>query len=82
MYRLIQKALDEQLSYTPEKITRNRKPLDQPAPLSATWELSFEPNNRFRVLYEVEVAEQIVSILAIGIKEGIKLFIGGEELFI
>ena len=75
MYRLIQKAIDEQLSYTPEKITRNRKLLDQHAPFSTTWELSFGPNNHFRVLYEVEVAEQIVSILAIGIKEGNKYFL-------
>jgi mRNA-degrading endonuclease RelE of RelBE toxin-antitoxin system len=77
-HRLIQKTIDEQLSYTPEKRTRNRKPLDQPAPFGATWELRFGPNNRFRVLYEVD-EEQIVWILAIGIKEGNKLLIGGEE---
>jgi mRNA-degrading endonuclease RelE of RelBE toxin-antitoxin system len=78
-HRLIQKTIDEQLSYMPEKITRNRKPLDQPAPFGATWELRFGPNNRFRVLYEVEAEEQVVWVLAIGIKEGNKLFIGGEE---
>ncbi len=78
-HRLIQKTIDEQLSYTPEKKTRNRKPLDQPAPFGATWELRFGPNNRFRVLYEVEAGEQIVGVLAIGIKEGNKLLIGGEE---
>ncbi len=77
-HRLIQKAIDEQLSYTPEKRTRNRKPLDQPAPFGATWELRLGPNNRFRVFYEVD-EEQIVWILAIGIKEGHKLLIGGEE---
>ncbi|HXV97071.1 MAG TPA: type II toxin-antitoxin system RelE/ParE family toxin [Anaerolineae bacterium] len=78
-HRLIQKTINEQLSYTPEKITRNRKPLDQPAPFEATWELRFGPNNRFRVLYEVEEEEQIVWVLAVGIKEGNKLVIGGEE---
>jgi mRNA-degrading endonuclease RelE of RelBE toxin-antitoxin system len=78
-HRLIQKAIDEQLSYTPEKRTRNRKLLDQPAPFGATWELRFGPNNRFRVLYEVDGGEQIVWVLAVGIKEGNKLFIGGEE---
>lgn len=78
-HRLIQKTINEQLSHTPEKPTRNRKQLDQPAPFGATWELRFGPNNRFRVLYEVEVTEQIVWVLAIGIKEGNKLFIGGEE---
>jgi mRNA-degrading endonuclease RelE of RelBE toxin-antitoxin system len=77
-HRLIQKTIDEQLSYTPEKRTRNRKPLDQPAPFGATWELRFGPNNRFRVLYEVE-EEQIVWILAIGIKKGNRLLIGREE---
>lgn len=78
-HRLIQKAIDEQLSYTPEKRTRNRKLLDQPAPFGATWELRFGPDNRFRVLYEVDGGEQIVWVLAVGIKEGNKLFIGGEE---
>ena len=78
-YRLIQKHLDEQLSYTPEKVTRNRKPLDQPAPFGAAWELRFGPNNRFRVFYEIDEVEQTVWVLAIGIKEGNKLFIGGEE---
>lgn len=77
-HRLIQKTIDEQLSYTPEKITRNRKPLDQPAPFGATWELRLGPNNRIRVFYEVN-EEQIVWILAIGIKEGNRLFIGREE---
>lgn len=78
-HSLIEKTLNEQLSYTPEKVTRNRKLLDQPAPFSATWELRFGPNNRFRVLYEVEEEEQIVWVLAIGTKEGNKLVIGGEE---
>ncbi|MBE7470995.1 MAG: addiction module toxin RelE [Anaerolineae bacterium] len=78
-HSLIQKTINEQLSHTPEKITRNRKPLDQPAPFDATWELRFGPNNRFRVLYEVEGDEQIVWVLAVGIKEGNKLVIGGEE---
>jgi mRNA-degrading endonuclease RelE of RelBE toxin-antitoxin system len=78
-HRLIQKTIDEQLSYTPEKKTRNRKPLDQPAPFGATWELRLGPNNRFRVLYEIETEEQTVWVLAIGIKEGNKLLIGGEE---
>jgi len=77
-HRLIQKTIDEQLSYTPEKITRNRKPLDQPAPFGATWELRLGPNNRIRVFYEVN-EEQIVWILAIGIKEGNRLFIDREE---
>jgi mRNA-degrading endonuclease RelE of RelBE toxin-antitoxin system len=78
-HRLIQQVIDEQLSYTPGEETRNRKPLEQPAPYGATWELRCGPRNRFRVFYEVESAELRVSVLAIGVKEGNRLLIGGEE---
>ena len=37
------------------------------------------PHNRFRVFYEVDASEQTVTILAIGVKEGHRLVIGGEE---
>jgi hypothetical protein len=67
------------LSYTPEKSTRNRKPLEQPAPFGATWELRCGPNNRFRIFYEVDATELMVGVLAIGVKEGNKLFVGREE---
>ena len=77
---LIERMLDEQLSYIPERETRNRKPLQQPAPFSATWELRFGPDNRFRVFYEVNSRERIVQILAIGWKQGNRLFVGGEEV--
>ena len=63
----------------PEQVTRNRKPLEQPAPFGATWELRFGPGNRFRVFYEVESNTQVIHVLAIGIKERNKLRIGGEE---
>jgi len=59
--------------------TKNRKQLEQPAPYQATWELRFGSGNRFRVFYEVDIAEQKVYILAIGVKEGNRLYIGGEE---
>ena len=78
-HRLIQKAVDQQLRHTPEKATRNRKPLEQPAPFSATWELRCGPKNRFRVFYELDTEEQTVWVLAIGIKKGNRLMIGGEE---
>ena len=78
-HRLIEKTLDEQLGFTPNHETRNRKLLDQPAPFDATWELRFGPNNRFRVFYEIDVEEKIVWVLAIGLKEGNRLIIGGEE---
>lgn len=78
-HRLISAAIKQQLSYTPEVRTRNRKPLKEPAELRATWELRFGPHNSFRVFYEVDRDEAIVTILAIGVKEGNRLFIGGKE---
>ena len=79
-HRLIQKAIDEQLSYTPQKETRNRKPLDRPAEMGATWELRCGPQNRFRIFYEVDTSESAIWILAIGVKEGNRLLVGGEEI--
>jgi len=76
---LLRRAIDEQLSYTPEQATRNRKPLERPAGFGATWELRCGPHNRFRVFYEVDASEQTVRVVAIGIKEGHRLLIGGEE---
>lgn len=78
-YSLIERTLDEQLSYTPEQETRNRKPLETPAPFGATWELRFGPRNRFRAFYEVDSVEQTVYVLALGVKERNRLLIGGEE---
>ena len=78
-HRLIQKTLDEQLTHMTERETRNRKPLQQPSPFGATWELRFGPNNRFRVFYEVDNIERIVMLLAVGVKERNRLFVGGEE---
>jgi mRNA-degrading endonuclease RelE of RelBE toxin-antitoxin system len=79
-HRLIQTTIDEQLTYTPERETRNRKPVEQPSPFGATWELRFGPDNGFRVFYEVDNDEHTVQVLAIGVKERNRLFIGGEEL--
>lgn len=59
-HHLIQKAVEQQLRYTPQTATRNRKPVEQPAPFSATWELRCGPHNRFRVFYDIDTAEQTV----------------------
>jgi mRNA-degrading endonuclease RelE of RelBE toxin-antitoxin system len=75
----IRQAIKEQLVHTPNVPTANRKELDQPAPYEATWELRCGPNNRFRILYDVNIMGRQVWILAIGIKEGNRLIIGGEE---
>ena len=79
-YRLIQKAIDEQLCYRPQRETRNRKPLDPPAEFGATWELRCGPQNRFRIFYEVDTSENAVWILGIGVKEGNRVLLGGEEI--
>ena len=76
---LLRRTLKEQLSHTPVQETRNRKPLEQPAPFEATWELRCGPGKRFRVFYAVDVDSKTVQVLAIGVKERNRLFIGGEE---
>src|SRR2546430_6812972 len=76
---LVQRTIHDQLTYTPLEETRNRKPLDQPAPFGATWELRCGPDNRFRVFYDVEADAHEVQILAFGVKDRNRLLIGGEE---
>ncbi len=78
-HNLIRATISEQLHHTPALATRNRKLLHQPAPFGATWELRFGPNNRFRVYYDMDETEKSVSILAVGVKDGHRLIVGGEE---
>jgi len=52
-HSLIRTTIEEQLRFEPETETRNRKPLQRPAALGATWELRFGPDNCFRLLYAV-----------------------------
>jgi hypothetical protein len=44
-HSLIRAVIEEQLSFEPETETRNRKPLRQPAPFEATWELRLGPKS-------------------------------------
>src|SRR5260370_30178189 len=76
---LLRRTLEEQLAYTPTLETRNRIPLDQPAPFEASWELRCGPDNRFRVFYDVDAEAHAVQVLAIGVKDRSRLLIGGEE---
>jgi len=78
-HSLIRATIEKQLKMSPDTPTRNRKHLETPAPFDATWELRFESDNRFRVLYEIDDAKNTVNILAIGIKDRNRLLIGGEE---
>jgi hypothetical protein len=68
------------LLFEPETETRNRKPLRQPAPFEATWELRTGPQNRFRILYGVDRGRGEVQIQAIGVKKGNTLLVGNEEV--
>ena len=76
---LLRRTIKEQLTYSPTEETRNRKPLDQPAPFDSSWELRCGPDNRFRVFYDVDSASRAVWVLAVGVKERSRLLIGGEE---
>jgi mRNA-degrading endonuclease RelE of RelBE toxin-antitoxin system len=77
---LIRETIEEQLFYEPDVETRNRKPLVQPASFDSTWEIRFGPDNRFRVLYDIDNEDREVHILAIGEKVGHRLVVGGEEI--
>ena len=82
-YSLIRKEIETQLRLEPDVRTRNRKPLKRLAifgAATAIWEVRLGPQNRFRVLYRVDRENMQVSILAIGEKEGQRLFVGGEDI--
>src|SRR5437667_7561064 len=78
-YGLLRRTIHEQLTHAPTAETRNRKPLDQPAPFGASWELRCGHGNRFRVFYEVDTESNVVQVLAVGVKDRNRLLIGEEE---
>ena len=78
-HSLIQQVIDEQLRFEPDRETRNRKPLESPAPFEASWEIRFGPDNRFRVFYDIDLEKHEVEILAVGRKERNPLIIGGKD---
>ena len=67
-------AIEAQLSHEPLLETRNRKRL-RPNPL-APWELRV---GNIRVFYDVD-EPGIVTVVAIGVKDGSKLYLEGEEI--
>ncbi len=79
-HSLIRKTIEEQLWFEPDVETRNRKPLRRGPLYDAEWEIRFGPDNRFRVFYEVNRDRRTVSILAIGLKKGDRLWIAGQEV--
>ena len=79
-HSLIRTTIENELQFEPDVETRNRKPLKRPVTFEAEWELRFGPDNRFRVFYDINIESHEVYILAIGVKEGNRLFIGGKEV--
>ena len=79
-HSVIRAEIEEQLQFEPGKETRNRKPLRQPAPFEASWEIRFGPANCFRVLYGIDEELREVQIQAIGVKDGNRLLVAGEEV--
>ncbi len=68
-------GIKDQLAHQPDQETRNKKELrDNPI---SDWELRIDP---FRVLYEVDEAGRLVTIVGVGIKEREKLIVDGEEI--
>ena len=78
-HSVIQSGIEEQLLHEPDVETRNRKPLKRPIAFGADWELRLGPGNRFRAYYQVSTESRAVRILAVGVKDRNRLFIGGEE---
>ncbi|MCG3163009.1 MAG: hypothetical protein JMDDDDMK_04386 [Acidobacteria bacterium] len=69
-------TVDKQLTRQPIVETKNRKPM-RPNPL-ASWELRI---GKLRVYYDLEEEpEKVVYIIAIGVKDRNRVWIGGEEI--
>jgi hypothetical protein len=79
-HSLVRRTIETQLQFEPIVETRNRKPLQRPVEFGADWELRFGPNNRVRVFYEVNETDKEVYVLAVGVKRGNRVLIGGEEV--
>ena len=79
-HSLIRDTIENQLRFEPDIETTNRKLVEPPVAIEANWELRFGPNNRFRAFYTINTGQREVYIVAIGLKQGNKLFMGGEEV--
>ena len=79
-YALIRRQIEAPRQFEPDIETRNQKPLKRPVAFEAEWEIRFGPNDRFRVFGAADREQGKVYILATGVKERKRLFIGGEEV--
>jgi mRNA-degrading endonuclease RelE of RelBE toxin-antitoxin system len=71
----VRSAIEKNLKHEPSKQTRNRKLLRRNE--LAAWELRV---GDLRVLYDVDEPTHVVDIRAVGVKDGNRLLIGGEEV--
>ena len=78
-HSLIRREIEIQLTYEPDKETTNRGPLEKPSILGIAWRLRFGPDNKFRVYYRFDAVLHEVYILAVGIKDKTRLYVGGKE---
>ena len=72
--RRIVAEIETQLPHEPTRETRNRKRL-RPNQL-AEWELRVEA---FRIFYDIFAQDEVVKVVAVGYKEGARLFLRGEK---
>lgn len=72
--RIILDGLEIHLSYQPTQDTRRLKPL-RPNPVAA-WELRL---GDYRVLYNVDETERVVTVHVVGEKEGNRFLVQGQE---
>ena len=75
--RRIRVTIEEQLSWEPLEQTRNRRKMREEAFGRDSWELRLDP---YRVIYEADADERIVTILAVGVKKREKFLVAGKEL--
>ena len=74
--KIVFDAVDEQLALQPGIETRNRKPM-RPNPV-APWELRI---GALRVYFEIaQEPDNVVTILAVGVKDRTRVLIGGKEI--
>ena len=78
-HSLIRREIEKQLTYEPDKEVLNRGPLEKPSIMGMAWKLRIGPDNKFRVFYRYDTVLHEVYILAVGIKEKNRLYIGGKE---
>ena len=78
-HSVIRREIEKQLTYEPEKETLNQGALEKPSILGTAWRLRFGPDNTLRVYYRFDAVLHEVYILAVGIKEKSRLYVGGKE---